>query len=71
MAPVQTFVEVETGMKYAVTPEGHPYYVTPCCKASAKGSGNSPTGVCCRACYAPIDPALGGIPAQTVVGKVV
>lgn len=38
------------------------YYLTECCGASAKGSGNSPTGACCRACYTPIDSALGGTP---------
>jgi hypothetical protein len=40
---------------------GFRYYLTDCCLASAKGSANSPTGVCCRACYAAIDPALGGV----------
>jgi hypothetical protein len=40
------------------------YYLTDCCQASAKGSANSSTGVCCRGCYREIDPALGGLPAQ-------
>lgn len=31
--------------------EGIAYILTPCCQASAKGSVNSSTGVCCRACY--------------------
>src|SRR3954469_24517966 len=43
------------------TDTGERWYVTDCCRASAKGSSNSPTGVCCRACYAEIDPGLGGI----------
>lgn len=44
--------------------DGFRYYLTDCCRASAKGSVNSPTGVCCRACYAAIDPDLGGVPPQ-------
>ena len=46
--------------------EGHGmrWYVTECCTASAKGSAGSPTGVCCRACYQPVDAALGGLPPQ-------
>ncbi len=39
------------------------YYLTHCCHASAKGSSNSPTGVCCRACYRPVSPDLGGVPS--------
>lgn len=50
------------GMAFKVSDEGHSYYVTPCCGADAKGSGNSATGVCCRACYAPVSAALGGVP---------
>jgi hypothetical protein len=42
----------------AVT-DGMVHYLTMCCQASAKGSANSPTGVCCRGCYRPVDPALG------------
>jgi hypothetical protein len=44
--------------------DGIRFYVTECCGASAKGSANSPTGVCCRACHFPVDAALGGIPVQ-------
>lgn len=29
---------------------------TECCGATHKGSANSHTGLCCRACYAPILP---------------
>lgn len=32
------------------------FYLSPCCSASATGSGN---GVACRACYRPIADALG------------
>lgn len=39
--------------------DGIVHYLTRCCGASAKGSTNSPTLVVCRACYQPIDPALG------------
>lgn len=38
--------------------DGLAFYLTACCKATAKGSANSPTGVCCRACCTPIEPAL-------------
>lgn len=33
--------------------------LTECCRASAKGSGNVASGVCCRACYAELDPMMG------------
>jgi hypothetical protein len=36
------------------------YALTPCCNASGKGSANSPTGICCRACYQPVDSYFGG-----------
>lgn len=42
--------------------EGMRYYLTECCAASAKGSGE---GVVCRACYQYIDERLGGLPAQS------
>lgn len=42
--------------------DGFRFYLTPCCNASAKGSANSPTGVCCRACYEDIDAVFGGVP---------
>ncbi|ACF33972.1 hypothetical protein KAMIYU_9 [Mycobacterium phage Kamiyu] len=32
-------------------------YLTPCCEATAKGSGD---GVVCRKCYQPVDERLGG-----------
>lgn len=38
--------------------DGVVFYLTGCCQASAKGSANSPTGVCCRACYRTIDEDL-------------
>lgn len=41
---------------------GMRYYLTECCGASAKGGAE---GTICRACYRPIDEALGGVPAQT------
>lgn len=34
--------------------------LTPCCYADGKGSANSPTGVCCRACYRAVDAYYGG-----------
>jgi hypothetical protein len=40
--------------------DGMVHYLTQCCRASAKGSVNSPTGVCCRNCYRPVDAAMGG-----------
>lgn len=43
--------------------DGFAYYLTACCQASAKGSANVASGVCCRACYAEVDPRLGGLPA--------
>lgn len=39
------------------------WYVTECCLASAKGSMG---GVVCRACYAEVDPGLGGVPVYAV-----
>jgi hypothetical protein len=35
------------------------YPLTRCCHASGKGSENSPTGIVCRACYAPVPAAFG------------
>ena len=35
------------------------HYLTPCCGASGKGSATSPSGVCCRACYAPVSSVFG------------
>lgn len=40
--------------------DGIVFYLTECCKASGKGSSNSPTGVCCRACYQPVPEVLAG-----------
>lgn len=40
------------------------YYLTDCCRASSKGTGGSPTGVCCHACYQPVPAALGGVVDQ-------
>lgn len=39
--------------------DGIVFYLTECCRASAKGSANSPTGVCCRSCYRAVPAALG------------
>jgi hypothetical protein len=39
---------------------GFGYYLTDCCLASAKGGEH---GVICRACYRPVDDALGGVVA--------
>jgi hypothetical protein len=39
--------------------EGMVYYVSSCCGASAKGSVNSYTGVCCRKCYQAIPASTG------------
>lgn len=35
------------------------YLLTPCCKASGKGSIDSATGVVCRRCYREVDPIFG------------
>lgn len=40
---------------------GMRYYLTDCCGASAKGSGD---GIVCRGCYEYIDPWLGGLPDE-------
>lgn len=45
--------------------EGLRYYLTACCLASAKGTANAESGVCCRACYAELDPAMGGVPGES------
>lgn len=39
--------------------DGFVYYLTPCCRASAKGSAMSENGVVCRKCYRDVDPMLG------------
>lgn len=39
--------------------DGIVYLLTECCSASGKGSSNSPTGICCRACYRPVDSRFG------------
>jgi hypothetical protein len=41
--------------------DGIRFYVTECCRASAKGGE---FGTICRNCYSPIDARLGGVPAQ-------
>lgn len=45
--------------------DGMRYYLTECCGASAKGSSNSSTGVCCRGCYKGIPAYYGGLPPQS------
>lgn len=47
--------------------DGMLYPLTPCCYASGKGSVNSPTGVCCRACYAAVEAYLGVVLEQSDV----
>ena len=49
------------GLYFVVDPEFPEIagYLTECCQASGKGSVNSPTGVCCRKCYNPVDPIFG------------
>lgn len=45
--------------------DGFTYFLTPCCSASATGvavTDANPHGIACRACYAPVDPRLGGVP---------
>jgi hypothetical protein len=39
--------------------DGIVFYLTACCRASAKGSSNSPSGVCCRECYRPVSGDMG------------
>lgn len=46
----------------AVTDEGWPFYLTPCCEAAATGSVD---GVACKACWHLVDDALGGVPVIT------
>jgi hypothetical protein len=46
------------------------YYVTPCCGRDGKGSANSPTGVCCRGCYAAVDPIFGTGPSAADVKRI-
>jgi hypothetical protein len=38
--------------------------LTPCCFASGKGTTNAASGVCCRACYAEVDPYFGAVLTQ-------
>lgn len=44
--------------------DGMAYYLTPCCAASAKGCADY---IGCRACYAEVDPGLGGTPDAAMV----
>jgi hypothetical protein len=55
----------EYGMK------GYRYPLTPCCRASGKGS-ESPTGIVCRKCYATVDYKFGTntLPDEIVVWAV-
>jgi len=45
-------------LEYAVS-DGWPFYLTPCCDASAKAVE---TGIVCRFCYAAVNQDLGGVP---------
>lgn len=45
-------------------------YITPCCGRDGKGSVNSPTGVCCRGCYRPVDSIFGTGPSADVVKEI-
>lgn len=45
---------------------GMDFRLTECCQASAKGCDGY-TG--CRACYRPVDPAIGGMPAAPYTGE--
>lgn len=57
-----TDVRLDTwGMEWTVSTDEFqtPFYVTPCCDASAKGGEH---GTICRKCHRPIDPAIGGVP---------
>jgi len=53
-------------------PDGNEFLVplTACCFGSGKGTTNSPTGVCCRACHRPVDAKHGG-PATVVTAVAV
>jgi len=55
---VRVLAVLDGGVKLAAA-DGLLYLLTPCCGASAKGSGGSPTGVVCRACYLPIPAWMG------------
>jgi hypothetical protein len=52
-------VLASTAFGSVVENDGIVYLLTKCCAASAKGSANVPSGVCCRACYAEIDRSAG------------
>jgi len=55
---VQTLVLDHVGLLavYPINDDAIVSYLTPCCRASAKGSGD---GVVCRACYVTVDERLG------------
>lgn len=55
---MHTVLQMDRDGSLVVT-DGIVHRLTPCCQASAKGSANSPTGVCCRACYQPIAQEMG------------
>lgn len=40
-----------------------PFYPTPCCGAAASIS-DPEYGMFCKACYAQVDPAFGGVPVE-------
>jgi hypothetical protein len=48
----------DTGL-IVIDADGRPWYVTDCCRASAKGMDDY---IGCRNCYHEVSPSLGGIP---------
>lgn len=50
------------GLPYVTQP--WPMYVTPCCYATVT-IGTDDGVLCCRSCYADVDPLLGGSPEPT------
>ncbi len=51
----------DIGIRYVID-DGMAFYITDCCDATAKGTANAESGVCCRSCYEELDPVMGGLP---------
>lgn len=56
------YTEPGTGLTFEIA-HGMAFYTTACCGASGKGSGDSETGVVCRACYQDVDGIYGTGPS--------
>lgn len=57
--PDQKVKKDARGLRYVITTDGQPMYVSSCHNAAVTADGY---GMCCKVCYNPVPDALGGIP---------